>query len=174
MRKLRRPRGFSLIELMIALSILSILGSIAVPSFIRYTRRAATSEALMNLRRMYDGAVAYYLGEHTDASGVQLPQQFPVTVGPTPSPVPKGKKEQPATTAWDAEAWQALDFAVMQPVYFSYSFTSVGTGMGAFATMIAQGDLDGDDVLSHFSRTCTGVVEGVRGGSGVHVVDELE
>lgn len=42
---LRRSHGFSLIELMIAVAVISILASIALPSYQDYVRRAARSEA---------------------------------------------------------------------------------------------------------------------------------
>ena len=47
----------------IGMSSCCVLAAVAIPSFIKYVRRSKTTEALMNLRKMYDGAVAYYVSE---------------------------------------------------------------------------------------------------------------
>jgi len=42
-------QGFTLVELMIALAIIGVLTTAALPSFLRYQLRARSSEALVNL-----------------------------------------------------------------------------------------------------------------------------
>lgn len=172
---MRKARGFSLIELMIIVAIIGLLASIAIPSYIKYTRRAMTAEAGMNIRRMYDGAVTYYLAEHADANGVAQDRKFPADAGPTPATVPAATKVLVPQVQWSSQEWQQLDFMLADPIRYSYSFDSNGlTGDQAFAQMIAQGDLDGDGVTSLFQRSCTGVKEGVRGGAGLYFVNEIE
>jgi prepilin-type N-terminal cleavage/methylation domain-containing protein len=172
----RVVRGFTLIELMIAVAIVGVLSALAIPSFIRYTRKSKTLEAVMSIRRMYDGAVAYYVGEHVDKNGIQLHQKFPDSVGPTPvAGIPCGSPVLVSQTEWTTGPWQALDFAISDPLRYQYEFQDNGLeGSDSFATMIARGDLNCNHVPSLFARTITGIKDGVMGSSALIVVDETE
>jgi prepilin-type N-terminal cleavage/methylation domain-containing protein len=168
---MRKPRGFTLIELMIAVAIIGILSAVAIPSYIKYMRRAEMAEAPSNLRRMYDGAVSYYSSEHADQTGVMLPKDFPSTAGPTPA-APSGATPQLAPLgAWDTPSWGALNFAVTDPMRYSYTFAH---NSATSATMIAQGDLNGNGIYSTFQRSVLATNEGVSGGSGMYTINDLE
>ena len=54
----KNTRGFTLIEMMIVVAIMGLLAAIAIPAFTKYIRRSKTSEAVMNLRKLFDGSVA--------------------------------------------------------------------------------------------------------------------
>ena len=124
---MRKVRGFTLIELMIVVAIIGVLAAVAIPSFMKYIRRSKTIEATMNLRKMYDGAVAYYVGEHADINGIIANKRFPTTgdfgarpgdrAPPTPTP-----KYLSQPSEWKQGGWSALDFQVSDGQVFSYEF----------------------------------------------------
>merc|ERR1712232_372765 len=81
---LKNRKGFTLIELMIVVAILGILAAVAVPAFLKYIKRSKTSEATMNVRKLFDGSVTYFATEHVDEDGIQILSQFPTGAGPNP------------------------------------------------------------------------------------------
>jgi prepilin-type N-terminal cleavage/methylation domain-containing protein len=181
MSKLSRTyRGFTLVELMIVVAIIGVLSTVAIPSFMKYIRRSKTTEAVMNIRKLFDGAVTYYEAEHASSSGAILARQFPDAVK-EPSPAmgtcckQTGQKCAPSASYWTDQTWQALNFSVDDPHYYSYSFPSSGTEKSAKFDATANGDLDCDDAYSTFSRH--GSVDkqgGVVGGSGLYTKNDIE
>src|SRR5262249_2889290 len=81
----RRWAGFTLIELMIVVAIIGVLASVAIPAFVNYIRKAKSSEAMMNLGRMYNGTMAYYQTEHSTRSGTVPALHLPDTAPPVPA-----------------------------------------------------------------------------------------
>jgi len=72
----RQAGGFSLIELMVAVAIVGILVSIAVPTYREHVRRGAVEEALAELGRGQLVAEQYFLDNHT-YSGLDAPGKCP-------------------------------------------------------------------------------------------------
>ncbi len=173
-----KQRGFTLIELMIVVAITGILASIAIPSFVKYIRRSQTMEAVMNIRKMYDASVAYFVSEHSDVNGNTIAQQFPGTTGWTPAAPPPASKMAPNPALWSTPEWQALNFSVDDAIRYAYNNVTSGTDSTAKAQLQAAGDLNGNTVTSFFERRCIGVVNGaengVQGSSALYVLNELE
>ncbi len=187
MRKLQQrksAKGFTLIELMIVVAIIGILAAVAIPAFMKYIRRSKTSEATMNIRKLFDSSVSYYTSEFASRTGEVLARQFPDTVESTPAnwraEVCAGgdSKKYPVTenaNVWDDATWQALNFAIDDPFYYKYTYESEGVGPESQFTARAQGDLNCDNVESTFERV--GVVDAennVNGGAGLFQANELE
>ena len=174
--KTNRKSGFTLVEIMIVVAIIGVLSAVAIPSFMKYIRRSKTTEASMNLRKLYDSSVTYYEAEHADATGNILTKQFPNTKAWTPPQgqccTETGQKCGPPAhiTDWTDPTWQALSFSIRDPHYYSYQYDSDGTQF----TARAVGDLDGDGVRSTFERAGRLDNGGVSGSSGVWMQRELE
>ena len=183
--KLRQnaQEGFTLIELMIVVAIIGILAAVAIPAFMKYIKKSKTSEARQFVKKIYDGARAYYMdrnGRETlaDADGGA---QFPAT--PTSgSTAPalgaccsSGDKCMPSAALWTDESWVALQFSVDDPHYYSYQYTSADPTSSFFGR--AYGDLDCNGTFSTFSmygEINSTYADGPAGTAAIYREKELE
>jgi len=166
---------------MIVVVIIGVLASIAIPSFSRAIRRTKTSEAVINLRRIYDGAVTSFQELEVERNGTTLSSQFPNTVGPTPGvnvccEGPGGGKCEANAGAFRGQTWNEIGFAISDPHYYWYEFASDGEGVSAQFTARATGNLDCDETYSTFERGgYVDMLSGrIRGGAGVFKNRPLE
>src|SRR5205823_4702955 len=103
-----------------------------------------TTEAVENVRKIAEGARAYYEEHHEFPPSVRLsPARGTCCASP-------GQKCVPDPTLWENPTWKALRFSMDVPHYYLYEFKSTGTGKDAKFSVAAHGDLDCDNTFSTF------------------------
>ena len=174
-------RGFTLIELMIVVAIIGILAAVAIPAFMKYIRRSKTTEATMNIRKLYDSTVSYYESEFADSAGNILAKQFPTSQAWTPvqggACAQTGQKFAPNTSQWTQGTWQSLNFGIDDPHYFSYQASGAGnaSATGSIFNLEASADLNCNATYSLFRRSATiSSAFSIQGGSGIYSVNDIE
>ena len=157
-------KAFSLIELMIVVAITGILASVAIPQFGKYIRKVKTTEAMTNLRKIYDGEIAYFTEDHVDQTGATLSKQF-VFCDWQPDWTLMGIDKVQGN--WEASGWPAIQFSADGPTQFTYVvLTNAEYDCSVdpecdppsydptipWYYIAASSDMDGDGHWSEFSR----------------------
>lgn len=166
-----------------ALAPFGILAAIAIPSFVKYMRRAKAAEARIQSARAFDSVLSYHAesGEcpHDAAlSGIAGPVP-PLTVNCNTGPKQLCTPTDDASTyayspsAWDTAVWQQMRFDLTYGHFYHYSYQWSIDGDRCAFTVQAFGDLDDDGVYSTFERT--GMVGSADGFAPVFAIyRELE
>jgi len=149
-------QAFTLLELMLVVTIIGIMAATALPLFTNYAARSKTSEALLGLSKMAQGEMAYYgrTGNFIEAG---------------PSNIPPSSARVQINFNLDP-GWQSLTFGFDGPVQFGYQAVSTATNS---VDCEAIGDIDGDTVTSTFRRTVFSDGQNATLG-GLQIFDELE
>lgn len=146
---MKRSTGFTLIELMVVVSIIGVLAAIAVPAFSSYIYKSRTAEATGFLAEIKQRQETYRaeFGQYCAVSGSDWGNYTPDALdGSNPVAWPTG-----------AGAWQQLGAIPPGPVRFQYATIAgppgttppgnSGTGYAGddfWFVAQARGDLDGD------------------------------
>ena len=146
-----KQKGFTLIELMIVVAIIGILAAVAIPAFMRYMNRAKSSEAEQFIKKIADGARAYYhnpsVADLNAIQGNQFPTPAAADTPAANSCCGAGGKCAPNAAQWAVEPWIALNFSVDDPHYYWYAYdVTDAAGPAGAITARAQGNLDCDAV----------------------------
>jgi type II secretory pathway pseudopilin PulG len=178
---------------MIVVAIVGVLSAVAIPAFMKYLAKSKTAEAREMVKKIYDGARAYWL-DPPNTGDIQSFQpvaaQFPVINQGGPgdtgylaqnccaAPPGTNEKCEPNAAFWEADVWVALRFGITEPHYYAYRYVHSQpvaadlTGQNHFFAL-AQGDLDCDAVRSNFQMY--GVVDGTYadGPSGTALLQRM-
>jgi type IV pilus assembly protein PilA len=180
----RRLAGFTLVELMVVVAIIGVLAAVAIPTFMKNARKARSSEAIVQIRKIYASSRTYIF-EPYSARGVTgvLAAQFPESEARTPAGrccLTEGQKCIDDTrTWWTTPTWQALQFSLDDAHYYQYEYESTGSahpGAGSIFTARATGDLNCDGELSTFEMVgeWSSSDRDVRGSAGIYIKNPIE
>jgi len=174
--------GFTLVDLLVTVSLLALLASVAIPAIRRHMARTRSLVVLSDLQHICAGAVSYYeesvrLSVPRQGDAHKAVRRFPAStaITPTRNCCTFGSKGLCEGTDWDTATWRALGFEVEGPHRFRYQFVSCGVDAGAVFSARAFADLDCDGVESTFERVGRATSGGrARALPAVHVVRPVE
>ena len=141
LRKLRKNRGFTLIELMIVVAIVGILAILAIFGVRKYLANAKTAEATNTIGAINQNSIAAYERENataefvTGTTGAGTTHALCLTATNVPAAVAaiRNKKYVANTTpnndyqtGSQTVGWRCLKFEMNQPQYYRYTYRSPG------------------------------------------------
>ena len=161
--------GFTLLDLLICVTIIGILCSVAIPAFSKYMDNSKKVEGKINLNAIGKGSIAFFNAEHPYDNGTQVyTRQYPSRGNPGRAtsdshppiggmPYGEGKTQMSVRhnpndykTEFNSYPWKDLNFELLQPFYFSYNYEGSNKN--------AKGEFKGSNKLgekSYFASTAS-------------------
>ncbi|HVO21576.1 MAG TPA: prepilin-type N-terminal cleavage/methylation domain-containing protein [Anaeromyxobacter sp.] len=133
-------RGFTLIELMIVVTIVGLLSTVALPVYRRATLRTRTAERSNILHAIEIGLQDAYVRGKVPANGILFGT-------PNPAGVPGPSKRHFDPTF---NGWPDIGVVIEGDCFYTYEFWAIEGfgGLNAQYWIWAVGDLDGDGIQS--------------------------
>ena len=128
-------KGFTLIELMIVVVIISILAAMAIPRFMRASVKAKQSEAKLNLKQIYTMEHAYRQEKDSYFPG-----------------------DGSTVVAQPGEAFAPIGVEIMFPAFYSYYITGNANSFVATAGAKSATGLDDDPTADVWTINQNGVL----------------
>lgn len=161
---LSNNEGFTLLELMVVLMLISVLGAVTVPTYMEYMRESKTAEAGPNLLQLKKGAVLYFHSKRADATGDSLSNQFLDAVVCTSSGNQIGMRQQYLASDFvPGSDLSQLQFSISEPHYYRYCY--VGDAFDFVISSTASLDKTNDSIY-----TLTGFVDPANGAPTINDV----
>lgn len=147
----RGCNGFTLIELMLTVSIVGILATVAIPTMMRFQLKAKAAESRVNIAAIREAEEIYFAESGVYVSAVPV---LPLSIGPV-------------RVAWlltdtDVHGFNQIGWAPEGELYFQYG---VKTNGELAYTIEARSDIDGDGAYNTWGyvKPIPGTSAGVAG-----------
>lgn len=171
-------RGFTIIEIISITAICcAILGGL-INFYQKYQRKLKTAEIPLIMNMISQAELRYYQNSQTVSK---------IPTSQNSSRISNAKKflslpAQPPTVSPQAQIgnftqgeWAVLGISYDKPIYYSYSVETSDAGLDAKFSIIAQGDLDGDQQYSRYEMSVRlNPNEQPLGLSQIYALDPLE
>ena len=148
--------GFSFVEIMIVCLIYGTFAAVAMPGFSDYQDNVKNSEAKINLKSIANGALAFYMAEHSDDAGLKLYYNIYPNCGVNfndddvaitgckagANPIGRPSAEDTVNVQFNpndyrnalaSDPWKSLRFDISTPFWYYYDYVSNDGGKDASA-----------------------------------------